>query len=117
MAYRAGQLAATLGYTIVTGGFGGVMEAASAGAKSAKGRTIGIMPSVDVIVALAGDVMIALPGGHDTLQEITFALEYRRPVAAWDSWSLSGVALFSRADSVAIQQWLEEQREILMKTR
>ncbi len=39
---------ARAGATVVTGGLGGVMEAASRGARSAGGVTIGILPGADV---------------------------------------------------------------------
>ena len=41
-AQRVGELLATAGYAVVTGGYGGVMEAASRGAKEAAGTTIGV---------------------------------------------------------------------------
>lgn len=39
---RVGYLLAQEGYTVMTGGYGGVMEAASKGAKQAGGHTIGV---------------------------------------------------------------------------
>lgn len=41
-ARRVGELLARAGCTVVTGGYGGVMEAASRGAREAGGRTVGI---------------------------------------------------------------------------
>lgn len=41
-ALRLGSLLATAGHGVVTGGYGGVMEAASKGAQEAGGRTLGI---------------------------------------------------------------------------
>lgn len=43
LALRAGQLLAEAGYTICTGGYLGVMEAASRGAHEAGGRVLGIV--------------------------------------------------------------------------
>src|SRR5882762_4188221 len=43
LARRAGQLLAEAGYTICTGGYLGVMEAASRGASEAGGRVLGIV--------------------------------------------------------------------------
>lgn len=42
MARRVGELLASEGYTVVTGGYGGIMEAASRGAREAGGRALGI---------------------------------------------------------------------------
>ena len=38
LAYRTGQALARAGFSVVTGGYGGVMEAASRGARDAGGR-------------------------------------------------------------------------------
>lgn len=106
MAIAAGRMAAEAGFVVLTGGGSGVMEAASKGCHEAGGLSIGILPSGDfewgnrwsdvviptsigfarnVITAHAGDVMLALPGGWGTLQEITFAVELGRPVLSWKS--------------------------------
>lgn len=108
MAEAAGRLAAQAGFVVMTGGGSGTMEAAARGAVQAGGLVVGILPSGDfgwgnpwstvviptsigfarnVITAHAGDVMIALPGGWGTLQEITFAIELGRPVLSWQSHS------------------------------
>ncbi len=42
-AYRAGELLAKAGFTICTGGYLGIMEAASRGAREAGGRVLGIV--------------------------------------------------------------------------
>jgi len=42
LAERVGYVLGAAGYTVVTGGYGGVMEAASRGATAAGGRTIGV---------------------------------------------------------------------------
>ncbi len=102
-AYRVGLLLARAGAVVITGGRGGVMEAASRGAKEAGGLTLGILPGasrdeanpyVDVAVptglgharnavnVLAGDAVIAVGGGPGTLSEIGLALAYGRPVVA-----------------------------------
>lgn len=107
MAYTAGELAAAMGFTVITGGRSGVMEEAARGAKAAGGTVVGILPidtfeganpyldiviptnlgiGRNVITALACDCVVALPGGQGTNQELSFALSYRRPVFSWDSW-------------------------------
>jgi len=45
-AQRLGRLIAEAGHDLVTGGYGGVMEGASAGAREAGGRTIGVTCSI-----------------------------------------------------------------------
>jgi len=42
LACRVGSLLASAGFTVITGGYGGVMEAASRGARETGGRTIGV---------------------------------------------------------------------------
>ena len=46
LAYRTGQALAQNGFTTVTGGYGGVMEAASRGAHEAGGRTVGVVSDI-----------------------------------------------------------------------
>jgi uncharacterized protein (TIGR00725 family) len=108
----AGRLAAELGLVVLTGGLSGVMERAAEGAKAARGTTIGILPGnshadanpfIDFVlpsglgiarnclIASACDLMIALPGGTGTLEEICFALDFDRPVISWGSWEIDGV--------------------------
>jgi hypothetical protein len=101
LAETVGALLARLGITLITGGRGGVMEAASRGATEAGGLTIGIVPSAhfdhanpcctvviptglgharNVLTALAGDVVIVIGGGAGTLSEIAFAWIHARPI-------------------------------------
>src|SRR5450759_3258955 len=46
-AYRVGKAIAREGGTVICGGLGGVMEAASEGALDAGGHSVGIIPSAD----------------------------------------------------------------------
>jgi uncharacterized protein (TIGR00725 family) len=102
-ARRFGQLAATAGWVVLTGGRPtGVMEAASAGAKSVPGSlTVGILPSgpegpvsaaVDIAVftgvgearnainVLSSDVVVACGvEGPGTASEVALALRLARP--------------------------------------
>lgn len=96
-----GAAIAGLGATLITGGRGGVMAAASRGARRAGGTVIGIVPGValdeanrwcsvvvptglgharNVLTALAGDVVVAVGGGAGTLSEIAFAWMHGRPI-------------------------------------
>jgi uncharacterized protein (TIGR00725 family) len=109
-ARRVGRLLAERGYVVLTGGLGGVMEAASRGAKEAGGLTVGVLPGfsdgdanpfVDVvltsglsearnlIVATSGRAVVAVGGGLGTLSEIAFALKHGRAVIGLDTWLLA----------------------------
>jgi uncharacterized protein (TIGR00725 family) len=101
---------ARLGITVVTGGRGGVMEAACRGALRAGGTTIGILPTSEmsdanawcsvviptgfgharnVVNVLAGDFVIALGTSAGTLSEVCFAWIHGRPiltVTGCDGW-------------------------------
>jgi hypothetical protein len=101
IAERVGKLLAERGYVLVSGGRGGVMEAAFRGAMSAGGMTIGILPGPDaatanpwctvvlpsnlgaarnVLVGLSGDLMVALGSSAGTLSEVCFAWVHGRPI-------------------------------------
>ena len=131
MAETAGRLAAEAGFVVLTGGGSGVMEAASRGAVKAGGLAVGILPSGEfswgnswssvviptsigyarnVITAHAGDVMIALPGGWGTLQEVTFAAELGRPVLSWKSHSFDETEVVPEgAGEAFVADWLKRQ--------
>ena len=121
-AERVGSLLAKRGAVVVTGGLGGVMEAACRGAKSAGGTTLGILPGlerseanpwVDVtlptgmgemrntLVVRACDVLIAIAGEFGTLSEVALALKTGVPVVGIGTWELhkggEEVAAFERA--------------------
>ena len=113
-AFAVGKALVDNGYRLQSGGLGGVMEAAFAGARSSEkyqdGDTIAIIPSFDrtmhneyadivistgidmlrnAIVANA-DAVIAIGGGAGTLSEIAFAWAMMRLVLACedvDGWS------------------------------
>lgn len=108
-AEEAGQLLARAGATVVTGGLGGVMQAASRGAAGAGGQTIGILPGADareaneyvrqaiptglgvvrnLVVVTAADAVLAIGGRHGTLSEIGLALRMGRHVVTLSSWRL-----------------------------
>jgi uncharacterized protein (TIGR00725 family) len=100
-AEAVGLFLAERGATVVTGGLGEVMAAASRGAKTAGGTTIGILPGEtraganpwldhvvvtgigharNLAVVASGDAVIAVGGCYGTLAEIGFALTLARPV-------------------------------------
>jgi hypothetical protein len=111
MAEDVGRLLAEAGVTVVCGGLGGVMEAASRGASRAGGEVIGIVPGVAVdeanpycthvvasaigwarnlAVVASGDAVIAVGGEWGTLSEIGHARTFDRTVVALRSWGLTG---------------------------
>ncbi|UCD12963.1 MAG: TIGR00725 family protein [Thermoplasmatales archaeon] len=95
-----GRLIAQRNGILICGGRGGVMEAACKGAKEENGLTIGILPQskgeankfVDIaiptgighkrnfLVASAGDAIIAIGGRWGTLNEISFAMIFEKPL-------------------------------------
>lgn len=101
LALEVGRRIAERGGILISGGLGGVMEAASRGAKEAGGLTIGILPGfsaseanpyVDIpivtgmslarnlIIVRTAQVLIAIEGGYGTLSEIAFALQLEVPL-------------------------------------
>ena len=111
-AEEVGAGLASLGAVVVTGGLGGVMEAACRGARSRRGRTLGILPGedreaangwVEIVVATglgelrnglivrACDALVAVGGGHGTLSEVALALKLGRPVVGLGTWAVHGV--------------------------
>jgi len=113
-----GSLIALRGATLICGGLSGVMEAASKGAKSHGGLTIGILPHNDkkeanpyidipiatglgltrnAIIARAADVLIAVGGEYGTLSEIAFALQMGKPVVGIRTWDIKGVIVAEKA--------------------
>jgi len=111
LAEEVGRLLAGAGVTVVCGGRGGVMEAASRGAAGAGGEVIGVLPWVDgsdanpycthvvatgigearnLAVVASGEAAIAVGGEWGTLSEIALARNLGRTVVALRSWSVSG---------------------------
>ena len=109
LAEEVGAALADAGAVVVTGGLGGVMEAACRGAKSRRGRTVALLPGEDrsaangwVDVALATglgelrnallvrsvDAVLAIGGSWGTLSEIALAARTGVPVFAVRSWEL-----------------------------
>jgi uncharacterized protein (TIGR00725 family) len=113
-AEEVGRLLAERGCVVVTGGLTEVMAAASRGARSAGGTTVGILPGnerrtgnewldVEIVtgtgharnlaVAASGDAVIAVGGAWGTLSEISFAAMLgRRVVILEPGHHVEGVA-------------------------
>ena len=109
LAEDVGRELARRGAVVVTGGLGGAMAAASRGAKTAGGTTIGVLPGhdrddanpwVDVAVATGlgegrnvvlvrtVDAVVAVAGEFGTLSEIALALRAGKPVVGLVTWEL-----------------------------
>jgi uncharacterized protein (TIGR00725 family) len=92
-----------LGLCLLTGGRGGVMEAASKGCAGAGGLTVGLLPDDDwraanphvalplasgigparnALIARAALALVAVGGGYGTLSEIALGLHFDKPVFA-----------------------------------
>jgi uncharacterized protein (TIGR00725 family) len=109
LAYDVGAGLAKAGFTIVTGGLFGAMEAASQGASEAGGLAIGLLPGTDrtdanrhadvtivtgigharnLSVVASADVVVAVAGEWGTLSEIGLAGVLGRPVVVVQGWKL-----------------------------
>jgi uncharacterized protein (TIGR00725 family) len=111
LAEEVGGGLARAGALVLTGGRGGVMAAASRGARAAGGRTVGVLPgagaaesppneAVEValytgmgqarnqVLVLSARAVIAVGGGWGTLSEIALALKHGVPVVTLASWRL-----------------------------
>ena len=107
IAEEIGKLIAQKGAILVTGGLGGVMEAASKGAIEAGGTTVGILPGFskedankyvsipittglsharNIVIARSADAVIAVSGEYGTLSEIAVALKLGKPVIGIKTW-------------------------------
>lgn len=112
LALKIGQLIAEKGAILICGGLGGIMEAASRGAKQAGGLTVGILPGnsaldanpyIDIaiatglgyarnsLVAMNSDVIIAVSGQYGTLTEIAYGCIYRKKIIGLGTWDIEGV--------------------------
>ncbi len=113
LAEDIGRALVDAGYRVLTGGLGGVMEAASRGARSSSkyqpGDTVGVVPGhdpseankfVDVVLASGldhvrnsvvahADAVIAVGGGAGTMSEICFAWIFKRLIIGMrvEGWS------------------------------
>lgn len=103
LAYEVGEEVALKGAVLITGGLGGVMEAASEGAKNRGGLVVGIIPQnekcyanayCDVVIptglgysrnfvtAYSGDAVIVVGGGVGTSIETGVAYLMDKPIVA-----------------------------------
>jgi uncharacterized protein (TIGR00725 family) len=124
LAHDLGRALGAAGAVVVTGGLGGVMEAASRGCIEGGGQTVGLLPGTDpgsanpwvtlplatglgearnALVVRAGEVVVAVGGSWGTLSEIALARKMGRDVAllGHSRWSLPVTSLGSAAEAAA----------------
>ena len=125
LAREVGFLAAGKGWILLTGGMGGVMEAASEGAAAAGGVVIGILPGTsrkegnrhlgislptglgharNAVIAQAADLLIAVGGGYGTLSEMALGLKMGKPVISLRSWKIDPSVTVAETASEALKQ-------------
>ncbi len=122
LAEEVGRLLVDAGFRVLTGGLGGVMEAACRGARSSSryqsGDTVAVLPGhdpadanpfVDVVIPSGldhvrnsivahADAVIAIGGGAGTLSEICLAWIYKRLIVALRVEGWSGKIADQRVD-------------------
>ena len=126
-AEEVGRLLAERGCTVVNGGLGGVMEAASRGAATAGGLVIGVLPGPDpgkangwvtaaiatgmgearnAILAHTAEAFVAVAGEHGTLSEIAFALKLGKRVVSLGSWDVDPAIVAAKTPAEAVAKAL-----------
>jgi uncharacterized protein (TIGR00725 family) len=126
-----GRGLAVAGAVVITGGLGGVMEAACRGAHGAGGVTVGLLPGDDpaaanpfvtiplatglghgrdVLVAITADAVIAVAASWGTLAEVALAARHSRPVVTLGKWSLPGDGLTHVSSPEEAVVWALGQR-------
>ncbi len=111
LGYSVGKALAHRGATVVCGGGRGVMAAAAAGARSAGGVSVGVLPGDDpacgnqyltvvvatgmgearnAVVVRSGAAVIAIGGSWGTLSELALARKMGKRVVNLRGWRLAG---------------------------
>jgi uncharacterized protein (TIGR00725 family) len=125
IAEEVGSLIAKKGAILITGGMGGVMHAASQGAKQADGLVIGILPTADresanpyvdipiitglgearnIIIARTCDCAIAVSGKYGTLSEIAYCMMFNKPVIGIHTWKIDAPIIHVESAQEAIDK-------------
>lgn len=134
LAHEVGRRLAQLGVVVLTGGYGGVMEAAARGARQAGGVVVGVLSGPDraganphslaVVVTAMGegrnamivrsaDAVVVVGGSWGTLSELALAVRSGTPVVTLGGWSVldadgqvvpGAIAASSAAEAIEILQ-------------
>ena len=120
-AFNIGKLIAKMGFGIVCGGRGGIMEAVCKGAKEEGGLTVGIMPSytgeeanpyIDIkintglswnrnpIVVATGELVIAVGGSYGTLSEIAYSFILGKTVLGYKTHNVEGILKIEKPEDI-----------------
>lgn len=134
VAYEVGRALVDHGYRLITGGLGGVMEAACRGGRASgawkDGAIVGVLPGhdpeaanpfVDIVIPTGldiarnvlvahADALIAIGGGAGTLTEVAMAWQMRRLVLAFRGSGWSGRLADQRVDGRTRHEDLDEDR-------
>ncbi|MEN6341222.1 MAG: TIGR00725 family protein [Methanospirillum sp.] len=116
-----GKTLAEHGAVVLTGGRGGVMEAAAGGAREAGGVVVGILPDLsdgnphlsirirtgmgharNVILVQSADAVVGVGGEFGTLSELAIALKEGIPVACYRTWDLPGAIACASPEAAAL---------------
>ena len=124
LASDVGRGIAKKGAVLLSGGMGGIMEAACKGAKEAGGVTIGIIPGsnrneandyVDFCIATGigiarnailmhtCDGAVAIGGRYGTLSEMAYAGQLDKPLVSLDSWVFDEKVICAKTADEALQ--------------
>lgn len=109
-ARTTGLLLASEGFTVVTGGLGGIMAAAAEGADLGGGEAVGFLPGSDLsgaslglslalptglgelrnwLVVSCSDAVIAIGGSWGTTSELALAIRLGKPVISLGGWKFA----------------------------
>lgn len=121
-AMAVGRTIAENGGTVLTGGRGGVMTAASRGAHEVGGIVVGVLPDLsdgnpylsvrirtgmgharNVVLVQSADAVVAVGGEYGTLSELAVALKVGIPVVCYRSWDLHGVVHAATPEEAALE--------------
>lgn len=121
---------AKAGFSIICGGRGGVMQAASRGARDAGGIAVGILPEEDAsmankylsvaipsgmgemrnaIIARSSICLVAIGGGMGTISEMALGLKWGKQVfALYEDVQLQGARIAANTDELLefVVRWL-----------
>ncbi len=132
-AYDVASQLAKAGFSIVCGGRGGVMQAASRGAAEASGIAVGILPEEDTrtanpylsvaiptgmgemrnaIIARSSVCLVAIGGGMGTISEMALGLKWgKRVFALYEDVRLEGATIASSPGELleTVLHWLANE--------